>query len=40
MEKNNYLPLHDLDEDGDVDGNACLTQSPVIDWTDRPNLFK
>jgi predicted DNA-binding protein len=22
MEKNTYLPVHDLDEDGDVDGNA------------------
>ncbi|TBY48311.1 CopG family transcriptional regulator [Rhizobium leguminosarum] len=22
MEKNTYLPLHSLDEDGDVDGNA------------------
>ncbi|MGO7375639.1 ribbon-helix-helix protein, CopG family [Rhizobium ruizarguesonis] len=22
MEKNTYLPVHDLDEDGDVDGSA------------------
>ncbi|MGO8085207.1 hypothetical protein AB9E31_35420, partial [Rhizobium leguminosarum] len=22
MEKNTYLPVHDLDEDGDVDGEA------------------
>ncbi|MGO4196902.1 CopG family transcriptional regulator [Rhizobium sp. YAF28] len=22
LEKNTYLPVHDLDEDGDVDGNA------------------
>lgn len=22
MEKNTYLPVHELDEDGDVDGNA------------------
>ncbi|TAX99128.1 CopG family transcriptional regulator [Rhizobium leguminosarum] len=22
MEKNTYLPVHDLDEDGDVDGNG------------------
>ncbi|MGZ2504511.1 hypothetical protein ACVINI_005056 [Rhizobium beringeri] len=26
METNTYLPVHELDEDGDVDGTACSRQ--------------